>query len=65
MAKLSKYYHVTRQIMIEYVSNQYEPNTQVDTVSATCTVYTGFDDNVYSTEAPRSQTNKYNNSYWV
>ena len=64
MAKLSKYYHVTRQIMIEYVSNQYEPNTQVDTVSATYKVYTGFDDNVYYTEAPRSQTNKYNNSQY-
>lgn len=64
MAKLSKYYHVTRQIMVEYISDQYQPNTQVDTYNTTYNVYTGFDDNVYYTETPRQIQDKYTNSQY-
>ena len=64
MAKLSKYYHVTRQIMVEYISDQYKPDTQVDTYNTTYKVYTGFDDNVYYTETPRQIQDKYTNSQY-
>lgn len=64
MAKLSKFYKVTRQIMIEYISDQYLQNEQVNTVSPTYMIYTGYDDNVYYTETPRKIDDMYNNAQY-
>ena len=54
MAQLSKFYKVTRQIMVEYISEQYMDKRIINT---DYTIYTGFDDNVYYTEKPRNIEN--------
>lgn len=54
MAKLSKFYKVTNQILIEYIADQYAANkTANSTKNVTYTIYTGLDDNVYYTEKPQ------------
>lgn len=53
MAKLSKFYQITNQILIEYIADQYAANNAPETTkSVNYTVYTGLDDNVYYTETP-------------
>ena len=60
MAQLSKFYKVTRQIMVEYISEQYMDKRIINTTPVDYTIYTGFDDNVYYTEKPRNIENIYN-----
>ena len=62
MAQLSKFYKVTRQIMVEYISEQYMDKRIINTTPVDYTIYTGFDDNVYYTEKPRNIENIYNNA---
>ena len=53
MAELSKFYQVTNQIMLEYVSNQYDANGgKPNERSTNYTVYIGKDGNVYYTDKP-------------
>ena len=58
MAKQSKFYRITNQILIEYVQNQYAANSSPD-VEKTIQyyVYTGKDDNVYFSEIPDETEN--------
>lgn len=57
MSKLSKYYKVTGQMMLEYVANQYDVNTQIQTTTTDYTIYTGKDDNIYYID--NSETQKF------
>ena len=53
MAKLSKYYKVTNQMMIEYISDQYDQNPanrELVTSNVDYRIYEGLDGNIYYTE---------------
>lgn len=53
MAKLSKYYKVTNQMMIEYISDQYDQNPanrDLVTSNVNYRIYEGLDNNIYYTE---------------
>ena len=53
MAKISKFYRITNQIMVEYIQNHYPSNTTSDAEqNVQYYVYTGKDDNVYYSEIP-------------
>lgn len=56
MAKLSKYYKVTNQMMIEYISDQYDQNPANRDIPSQFIgyyVYEGLDSNIYYTEPPQ------------
>ena len=57
MSKLSKFYKVTNQIMIEYISNQNITNEDQSSRNVRYTIYTGLDNNVYYTETPPDTSN--------
>ena len=67
MAKLSKYYKVTNQMMIEYISDQYDQNPanrELVTSNVDYRIYEGLDGNIYYTEPAvltqdEQPTNKY------
>ena len=53
MAKNSKFYRITNQVMLEYVQNHYpSKNTSDATANAKYYVYTAQDDKVYYVEIP-------------
>ena len=60
MAKLSKFYRLTNQILLEYIADQYAANERANVLrSVDYTIYTGLDDNVYYTETPCKDTVDY------
>ena len=62
MAKLSKYYKVTNQMMIEYISDQYDQNPANRSLPSSFIkyfIYEGLDGNIYYTEPPQSRGSDY------
>jgi hypothetical protein len=65
MAKLSKFYRITNQILLEYITDTYLPTEHADTVrQVNYTVYTGLDNNLYYTEEPDSTQLNYSDSQY-
>ena len=67
MAKKSKFYQITNQILLEYIQNHYAANENPDVEkSVNYVVYTGLDNNVYYSDFPDERENKidYSNSQY-
>lgn len=56
MAVLSKFYNVTRQVMVEYIADQYLATEQANTVKVNYVCYTGKDNEFYYTDRQRGVT---------
>ena len=65
MAELSKFYQVTSQIMLEYIANQYDDESETaNEKEINYTIYIGKDGNVYYTEKPQGIDNRYSNGQY-
>ena len=65
MAELSKFYQVTNQIMLEYIANQYDDESEIaNEKEINYTIYTGKDGNVYYTEKPQEIDDRYSNGQY-
>ena len=67
MAKKSKFYQISNQILLEYIQNHYAANETPDVEqSVNYVVYTGLDNNVYYSDFPKEEDNiiDYKNSQY-